>query len=375
MQTLTNISIDVLKVHPRNQEFFDDIKGDSYEKFKASIKNFGVSEPLLIAPDMTVVSGHQRLKVCKELGITLVPVIIREDLNNEEEKLKQLLITNFRRDENDPIKQRKVAVEYVSLCGNTLGDNQFSIVDSRLSLKEIAAQLNTSETSLKELLAIERKLTPEVKQLLDDGIFTKRVASKVLVKLSQEEQEELIAQLDITKKYTQKQVEEYVDKLKITENENNVLSRKLSQLDNLEDEISKLKAELDNRPEKEIETLPLDYHSTKKELEEYKSDYRRLNNEYTNKVKELQELRQQIKTITEQSPQEQFNKKLKDSTLLFCSKVATFIEQVGGYVWLTDHINELPELERMGYIKAINEIKNWSNTMDYNINNNIKEIR
>lgn len=368
-----NVSVDILKIHPRNAEFFDDISGDEYERFKKSIQEDGILSPILVSPDMTIISGHQRTKALRELGIKLVPIIIREDLIEDNEKLKVLLAANFGRTKNDPIKQRKVAVEYVNLCGNTHGGSRD---DCRLlTLKEIASQLNTSETSLKELLAIERKLTPEVKQLLDDGIFTKRVASKVLVKLSQEEQEELIAQLDITKKYTQKQVEEYVDKLKITENENNVLSQKLSQLDNLEDEISKLKTELDNRPEKEIETLPLDYHSTKKELEEYKSNYRRLNNEYANKVKELQEVRQQIKTITEQSPQEQFNKKLKDSTLLFCSKVATFIEQVGGYVWLTDHINELPDLERTGYIKAINEIKNWSNTMDYNINNNTKEIR
>lgn len=39
-----------------------------------------------------------------------------------------------------------------------------------------------------------------------------------------------------------------------------------------------------------------------------------------------------------------YSKKIKDSTLLFCSKVATFIEQVGGFVWLTDEINKIPEL-------------------------------
>jgi len=44
-------------------------------------------------------------------------------------------------------------------------------VDCRLSLKEIASQLNTSETSLKELLLIERKLTPEVKQPLNLQCF------------------------------------------------------------------------------------------------------------------------------------------------------------------------------------------------------------
>lgn len=31
---ITNVSIDILKVHPRNTEFFDDISGSEYEEFK-----------------------------------------------------------------------------------------------------------------------------------------------------------------------------------------------------------------------------------------------------------------------------------------------------------------------------------------------------
>ena len=32
------------------------------------------------------------------------------------------------------------------------------------------------------------------------------------------------------------------------------------------------------------------------------------------------------------------------------------------------------ELEREGYIKAIHTIKSWADTMEYNINNKVKEI-
>jgi len=371
---IINVSVDILKVHPRNTEFFDDISGEEYEKFKRSIQEDGILSPILVSPDMTIISGHQRTKAAKELGIKLIPVIIREDLTEEDTKLKVLLAANFGRTKNDPIKRDKIAIEYVNLCGLKNGERA-DLVDGRLPLKEIASQLNTSETSLKELLLIERKLTPEVKQLLDDGIFTKRVASKVLVKLSPSEQEELISTLDVTKKYTQNQIQEYVDKLAEKENENELLSEKLKQMSLLENEISALKNEIDNRPEKEIEIAPSDYNSTKKELADYKNGYKRLHDDFKNKVSELQDLRSQIKNITEQSPQEQFNKKLKDSTLLFCSKISTFIEQVGGYIWLTEHINELPDLERTGYIKAINEIKSWADTMNYNINDKLKEIK
>jgi len=42
MEQITKLSISILKVHPQNQEFFDDIEGDRYEKFKNSIQEDGL---------------------------------------------------------------------------------------------------------------------------------------------------------------------------------------------------------------------------------------------------------------------------------------------------------------------------------------------
>lgn len=72
-----------------------------------------------------------------------------------------------------------MAVEYVKLCGLKNGERS-DLVDNRLPLKDIALQLGTSETALKELLLIERKLTPEIKDMLNNGVFTKTTASMVL---------------------------------------------------------------------------------------------------------------------------------------------------------------------------------------------------
>lgn len=121
MENVQNYAVEALKIHPRNKDFFDDIQGKEYETFKQSIENEGVISPILIAPDMTVVSGHQRLKACKELGVKLIPAIMREELLDENEKLKILLAANFGRTKNDESKQRKVAVEYVNLCGLKMG--------------------------------------------------------------------------------------------------------------------------------------------------------------------------------------------------------------------------------------------------------------
>ena len=93
---------------------------------------------------------------------------------------------------------RKVAVEYVELCGNKNGGDRKSESSNRtLTLDEIAKQLGTSRSTLTELLEIERKLTPEIKQLLDDGIISKTSASKIWVKLSEQEQSKPIANKSI----------------------------------------------------------------------------------------------------------------------------------------------------------------------------------
>lgn len=228
-----NITVDVLKVHPRNQEFFDDISGQDYENFKMSIQEEGIITPIIVAPDMTIISGHQRYKAAKDLGIKMVPVCIREDLIDEDKKLRVLLAANFGRTENDEAKQRKVIVEYVRLCGYKNGGDRKSecqLGTLKLSLREIATQLGTSERNLKRALSIERNLTDSMKELLDTGIISKTLAADTIASLSPQEQEELISSLDTTKRITQKEMQKYIDKVKESERR-------------LENQVSELKSE------------------------------------------------------------------------------------------------------------------------------------
>ncbi len=271
---ITNVSIDVLKVHPRNTEFFDDISGKEYEEFKHSIQEEGIISEIIVAPDMTIISGHQRFKAAKELGIKMIPIRIREDLIDEDKKLKVLLAANFGRSKNDEAKQRKVAVEYVKLCGYKNGGDRKSDSHSgnvKLSLEEIAKQLGTSKTNLTRALSIERNLTDSMKELLDTGVITKTLASDTIASLSEKEQEELISKLDVTKTYTQKQVQKYIDKMKShkKENTNN-------------EKISTLKAE-NERLEKENKIL----ESQKKISDDLAAQYKSQSEEYMEVKKKL----------------------------------------------------------------------------------------
>lgn len=151
----------------------------------------------------------------------MVSVRIREDLIDEDKKLKVLLAANFQRPKNSEAKQRKVADEYVRLCGyknGEIGRNHTQDFQNgkaeKMTLEEIAKQLGTSKTNLTRALRIERNLTDSMKELLDDGIISKTLAADIIASLSEDEQEELLKKLDITQKITQKQIQQYIDKIK-----------------------------------------------------------------------------------------------------------------------------------------------------------------
>ena len=335
---MQQININVLKPHPRNNEFFDDLSGEEFERLKNSIKDEKIYTDILVSPDMTIISGHQRVRAAKELGLILVPIKIDEDLQDEDSKLRALISNNFGRRKNDPSKDRKALETYVTLRGyKNGGDRQAQCQNGTLlSLDEIAKELNMSKRNLQRALRIERNLTDSMKELLDNGEITKTFASDTIASLSEKEQEELISKLDATKRITQSKMQKYIDEIKDL---------------------------------KENPPTPSDYESTKRELQDYKKDYSNLQSQFNEKVSELQELRKQIENMKETTPTEQYNKKLKDSTIFFCSKVADFIEKTGGYVWLVDHLNELPDYERKSYVSAVSAIYAWANNLLNNINN------
>lgn len=211
MSRIIHLSIDVLKVHPRNIEFFDDIDGETYEMFKKSIKKDGILTPLTVAPDMTIISGHQRYKACKDLGIELVPSIIREDLTDEKDKLKTLLAANFGRLKNNPVKQGKVFAEYEKLCGVTVGRPGKSRQNVAISQEQIAGELGVDVRTIQRLKKLQT-LSPELQQLIEDGTVKYTTALNVWGKLPHEDQRKLIEELgeEHLKTLTSKQTQEII---------------------------------------------------------------------------------------------------------------------------------------------------------------------
>lgn len=211
---MQQINISELKPHPRNNEFFDDITGENWESFKESIKTSGVIEPVVITKDMTIVSGHQRVRACKELGITSLLCDCRFiGDNSEDEILKALIETNIRqRGVGNPnaAKLGRCIKELERIYGIQHGNNQRTSNNFKSKTQEeLANELGMTVQTLQNYKKLT-ELIPELEELVDTGILSPTAAAALVRQMTPEEQEKFIATMDVTKKITQKQVQEYI---------------------------------------------------------------------------------------------------------------------------------------------------------------------
>jgi ParB-like chromosome segregation protein Spo0J len=82
--------IDKLVFYARNPR-----KNDAaVDRMVASIREFGFKIPVLARSDGEVVDGHLRLKAARKLGLTEVPVILRDEGTPQQVKAFRLMVTD-----------------------------------------------------------------------------------------------------------------------------------------------------------------------------------------------------------------------------------------------------------------------------------------
>ena len=88
--------IEVSKLRPAKYNPRKDLQpGDpEYESLKKSINEFGLVDPIVVNKDMTVIGGHQRLKVIIAAGFDKVPCSV-VDLDKPHEKLLNIALNKI----------------------------------------------------------------------------------------------------------------------------------------------------------------------------------------------------------------------------------------------------------------------------------------
>ena len=169
---------------------------------------------MVISPAVVIYDNLQwasRLKACRYVVYKTVPVIIQEFVENEDDKLRRLIAANSGRLKNNPIKQSKLITEYEKLCGVTQG-RQKSGHNVRISQEDIAKQLGVDTRTLRRLKELQN-LSPDLQEIISSDQITPTTGFKILAKLSESEQEQLLSILPAAQKLTQAQVQEYLDQL------------------------------------------------------------------------------------------------------------------------------------------------------------------
>lgn len=328
---MKEVEIKELQPHMRNDEFFDDISGEKWTEFLESIKKNGVIEPVIISQDKVIVSGHQRVRACKELGIDKVPCEIRQ-YENEDDILLELLETNLRRRGEiggSSKKQGKRFRELERLYGIQHGgdrrSNKSNLQTADLMNSE-TSKITQAELAAKHGVSVDtwnraKKLADipqELDKMLIKGQMNKNAALMIVSKLPEEEQIKLIQQLDGTKKYTEKIISGYIDTIKrLQAQSTNFIDIGSIGSDNrekkLEAENAYLKEELAKSTDYNlIESLKSQITSLESELSQQKQQKQNL--ESIAKLTEeeslrLQKIQNDIRNITQQK--ESLGKKMR----------------------------------------------------------------
>lgn len=355
------MDVDKLNPHPKNGYFFDDIEGEPWVAFLESIETSGVIEPIIVsAPDLTIVSGHQRVRACKKLGIKQVAVEERS-FESEDEILKQLIETNIRQrgvGNTNAVKLGRCIKELERIYGiKNGGDRKSDGHNVQLKTQDdLASELEISKKQMSRFKSLT-DLIPELQDAVQSGKVTATTAMGFVKKLSSEEQKKLAEAISGKDKVSGKEVEAEIAKLKA---ENKRLK---------DDNLALARRAEPTVIEKtvEVEVVPDDYEELKRKTQTYEADNKRLNREYKQVTSELADAKRQLKESKSPSADDKVVQSAQESMDNFSIATYDFIRRYGGNVWSFDKWADVPDSTRTNFAKAIQALSAFAQQMADNI--------
>lgn len=167
-----HIPVNSIEANPMQPRRVFDHEG--LEELIESIKVYGIIQPLIVSKaenGYQLIAGERRLRAAKILGLSTVPVLVREA--KEQEKLELALIENVQRKNLNPIER---ALAYERLM------NEFN-----LSQDDVSRKLGTSRSSVANTVRL-LELPEAVQKALAEEKITEGHA-KVIAGLSTEKEQ------------------------------------------------------------------------------------------------------------------------------------------------------------------------------------------
>jgi len=166
-----------------------------------SIREHGVIQPIILSRGDTddqyiLVAGERRWLAARQAGLSSIPAIVREVMD-EKERLELALIENIQRADLNPLE----AAEAYRQLNEEFG----------LSHEEISARVGKSRVSITNTLRL-LKLSPDAQKALTDGQISEGHA-RALLGLQSGEAQSALLQTILARDLTVRQTEELVRRL------------------------------------------------------------------------------------------------------------------------------------------------------------------
>lgn len=361
------LEISKLRPHPRNSEFFDDISGGKWEELLNSIKfrvdagQRGNIDPIIVTQNMVIVSGHQRVRAFKELGIRTIEGEIKQ-YGSEDEVLLDLIETNIRQRGDVGGSAKKVGKRIKELeriygirnGSSSFQGNQHKVVTNnseapKHTQEQLAAQMGISVDTLQNYKMLA-EMIPELSDLVDTGIVTKTTALAMMKQLPEEDQINLISNLTSGKKYTQKQISEAIQEYK--EKQSVDIQKKDEEIQKLKGDISVLKEQGDPEKDKKIKELEDKVVEQDKEIEDTKEQNRIL---AKNDIESSKLLSAAMGSST--------NYQMVSHCTEITDQMKDFLSQMAKYDYMADSFLEIPDAMRFEYERCIKAIYTWADNI------------
>ncbi len=166
------VSTDLIKANPRQPR--SNFNDPALNELVQSIREYGIIQPLVVSKVIDgyeLIAGERRLRAARQMGLKEVPVVLREE--KEQEKLGLALIENIQREDLNPVE---LAIAYKQLSE-----------ELNLNQEQLAKKLGKSRPAVTNTLRI-LQLPGEIQVALVNGEISEGHA-KILVGLDSEQKQ------------------------------------------------------------------------------------------------------------------------------------------------------------------------------------------
>lgn len=194
---VVKVAVDQIFPNPyQPRKNFDE---EALRDLSASIAQFGVLQPLLVAPAdngrYMLIAGERRLRASKMAKLQEVPVIISEYTSQQIAEIA--LIENLQREDLHFLEE---AEGYEKL-----------MEEFHLTQEAMAARVGKKQSTIANKLRLLR-LSDRIRKILVEGSLTERHA-RALLKLDDEEKQVQVLTVVLDNGYSVRQTESYIEKL------------------------------------------------------------------------------------------------------------------------------------------------------------------